>query len=86
MSTINHQRVFLARASGVIGRRLIPRLVEARYVVGGMTRSADKTGSPKFPRSPSHGLTARERPDNRDGDLRVPRARSCPSQPGVAAG
>ena len=28
---------------GVIGQRLIPRLVEAGYVVGGMTRSADKT-------------------------------------------
>src|SRR6478752_466356 len=36
-------RVFLAGASGVIGQRLIPRLVEAGYVVGGMTRSADKT-------------------------------------------
>jgi uncharacterized protein YbjT (DUF2867 family) len=42
MST-TQQRVFLAGASGVIGRRLIPRLVEAGYVVGGMTRSADKT-------------------------------------------
>ncbi|GAA3240469.1 SDR family oxidoreductase [Dactylosporangium siamense] len=36
-------RVFLAGASGVIGRRLIPRLVDAGYVVGGMTRSPDKT-------------------------------------------
>jgi uncharacterized protein YbjT (DUF2867 family) len=35
--------VFLARASGVIGQRLIPRLIAAGYVVGGMTRSADKT-------------------------------------------
>jgi NAD-dependent epimerase/dehydratase family protein len=37
------RRVFLAGASGVIGRRLIPRLVEAGHVVGGMTRSADKS-------------------------------------------
>jgi hypothetical protein len=35
-------RVFLAGASGVIGQRLIPRLVEAGHVVGGMTRSASK--------------------------------------------
>ncbi|MFF0369876.1 NAD-dependent epimerase/dehydratase family protein [Micromonospora sp. NPDC005087] len=36
-------RVFLAGASGVIGQRLIPRLVQAGHVVGGMTRSSDKT-------------------------------------------
>jgi uncharacterized protein YbjT (DUF2867 family) len=36
-------RVFLAGASGVIGQRLIPRLVEAGHVVGGMTPSAAKT-------------------------------------------
>ncbi|RKN22211.1 NAD-dependent epimerase/dehydratase family protein [Micromonospora musae] len=36
-------RIFLAGASGVIGRRLIPRLVQAGHVVGGMTRSSDKT-------------------------------------------
>ncbi|MEV6375240.1 SDR family oxidoreductase [Micromonospora musae] len=35
-------RIFLAGASGVIGRRLIPRLVQAGHVVGGMTRSSDK--------------------------------------------
>ena len=35
-------RVFLAGASGVIGQRLIPRLVQAGHVVGGMTRSAGK--------------------------------------------
>jgi nucleoside-diphosphate-sugar epimerase len=35
-------RVFLAGASGVIGRRLIPRLIRAGHVVGGMTRSASK--------------------------------------------
>lgn len=43
MSSTNNQRVFLAGASGVIGQRLIPRLIKAGYVVGGMTRSADKT-------------------------------------------
>ena len=37
------KRVFLAGASGVIGQRLIPRLVQAGYVVGGMTRSTSKT-------------------------------------------
>jgi uncharacterized protein YbjT (DUF2867 family) len=36
-------RVFLAGASGVIGRRLIPLLVQAGHVVGGMTRSSGKT-------------------------------------------
>jgi hypothetical protein len=36
-------RVFLAGASGVIGQRLIPLLVGAGHVVGGMTRSASKT-------------------------------------------
>lgn len=42
MSSTNNQRVFLAGASGQIGQRLIPRLIEAGYVVGGMTRSANK--------------------------------------------
>jgi nucleoside-diphosphate-sugar epimerase len=32
-------RVFLAGASGVIGKLLIPRLIQAGHVVGGMTRS-----------------------------------------------
>ena len=36
-------RIFLAGASGVIGQRLIPRLVEAGHVVGGLTRSSSKT-------------------------------------------
>ncbi|WP_405395281.1 NAD-dependent epimerase/dehydratase family protein [Microbispora hainanensis] len=36
-------RIFLAGASGVIGQRLIPRLVEEGHVVGGMTRSPGKT-------------------------------------------
>lgn len=36
-------RIFLAGASGVLGQRLIPPLVQAGHVVGGMTRSASKT-------------------------------------------
>jgi nucleoside-diphosphate-sugar epimerase len=36
-------RIFLAGASGVIGQRLIPRLVRAGHAVGGMTRSPGKT-------------------------------------------
>jgi hypothetical protein len=35
-------RVFLAGATGVIGTRLIPLLINAGHTVGGMTRSADK--------------------------------------------
>ena len=35
-------RVFLAGASGVIGQRLIPRLVRTGHVVESMTRSAGK--------------------------------------------
>jgi quercetin dioxygenase-like cupin family protein len=36
-------RIFLAGASGVIGQRLVPLLVQAGHVVGGMTRSPNKT-------------------------------------------
>jgi uncharacterized protein YbjT (DUF2867 family) len=35
-------RIFLAGASGVIGRRLIPLLVDAGHTVAGMTRSETK--------------------------------------------
>jgi uncharacterized protein YbjT (DUF2867 family) len=35
-------RIFLAGASGVIGRRLVPMLVEAGHEVAGTTRSAEK--------------------------------------------
>jgi nucleoside-diphosphate-sugar epimerase len=35
-------RVFVAGATGVIGVRLVPLLVEAGHVVAGMTRSAEK--------------------------------------------
>ena len=38
-------RIFLAGASGVIGQRLISRLVQAGHVVGGLTRSPSKTES-----------------------------------------
>ena len=37
-------RIFLAGASGVIGRRLVPLLVEAGHEVAGMTRSEERTG------------------------------------------
>jgi nucleoside-diphosphate-sugar epimerase len=36
-------KIFLAGASGVIGQRLSPRLVQQGHVVGAMTRSAGKT-------------------------------------------
>jgi hypothetical protein len=36
-------KIFVAGASGVIGQRLIPRLVQAGHLVGGMTRSSSKT-------------------------------------------
>lgn len=35
-------RVFLAGATGVIGRRLLPRLLEAGHEVTGLTRSAER--------------------------------------------
>lgn len=44
-STLEVMRIFLAGGSGVIGRRLIPLLVEAGHTVGAMTRSADKADS-----------------------------------------
>ena len=37
------RRIFLAGASGIIGQRLIPLLVRAGHVVGGITRSPSKT-------------------------------------------
>jgi nucleoside-diphosphate-sugar epimerase len=36
------KNVFLAGASGAIGRRLIPLLLDAGYIVHGLTRSAEK--------------------------------------------
>jgi uncharacterized protein YbjT (DUF2867 family) len=38
-------RIFVAGASGLIGVRLVPLLVEAGHEVAGMTRSPDKAGS-----------------------------------------
>jgi uncharacterized protein YbjT (DUF2867 family) len=38
-------RIFLAGASGVIGTRLIPLLVDAGHTVGGMTRTASKAAT-----------------------------------------
>lgn len=38
-----NKRIFLAGATGAIGRRLIPLLVEDGYHVTGMTRSEDRT-------------------------------------------
>lgn len=38
-------RIFLAGASGVIGVRLVPLLLEAGHVVAGMTRSPEKADS-----------------------------------------
>jgi uncharacterized protein YbjT (DUF2867 family) len=35
-------RIFVAGASGVIGQCLVPRLVQAGYVVGGLTRERSK--------------------------------------------
>lgn len=37
-------RIFVAGASGLIGVRLVPLLVEAGHEVAGMTRSQEKTG------------------------------------------
>jgi nucleoside-diphosphate-sugar epimerase len=36
------ERIFLAGATGVIGKRLIPLLVSAGHTVGAMTRTSDK--------------------------------------------
>ena len=36
--------IFLAGASGVIGQRLIPRLVQAGHVVGGLNSFAQQNG------------------------------------------
>jgi uncharacterized protein YbjT (DUF2867 family) len=37
-------RIFFAGASGVIGRHLLPLLIDAGHTVGAMTRSTDKAG------------------------------------------
>ncbi len=38
------RRIFFAGASGVLGRRLVPLLIDAGHTVGAMTRSAEKAG------------------------------------------
>jgi nucleoside-diphosphate-sugar epimerase len=38
------KRIFFAGASGAIGGRLVPLLVDAGHIVGAMTRSAEKAG------------------------------------------
>src|SRR5207249_1469119 len=41
-TSLREMRIFLAGATGVIGIRLLPLLVDAGHVVAGMTRSPDK--------------------------------------------
>jgi nucleoside-diphosphate-sugar epimerase len=41
-TAIPGRRIYLAGASGVIGSRLVPLLVDAGYTVGAMTRSSAK--------------------------------------------
>ena len=41
-TAIPGRRIYLAGASGVIGSRLVPLLVDAGYTVGAMTRSSEK--------------------------------------------
>jgi uncharacterized protein YbjT (DUF2867 family) len=40
-------RVFVAGATGVIGRALVPKLVEAGHELTGMTRSAERNAKAK---------------------------------------
>ena len=49
-------KIFVAGASGVLGQRLVPRLVQAGHVVGGMTRSPSKTDD--WPNSAPSRLSA----------------------------
>ena len=42
--TASGRRIFFAGASGAIGARLLPLLIEAGHTVGAMTRSAEKAG------------------------------------------
>jgi nucleoside-diphosphate-sugar epimerase len=42
MSSNERNRLFLAGATGVLGQRLIPQLIQAGYIVGGMTRSGSQ--------------------------------------------
>lgn len=40
----SRHRIYFAGASGVVGSRLVPMLVDAGHTVGAMTRSAEKAG------------------------------------------
>jgi hypothetical protein len=51
-------RIFLADASGVIGQRLIPRLVQAAHVVGGLTL-VQQNGVTQPPRCRTDSSTGR---------------------------
>ena len=42
--TTSRRRIYFAGASGAIGSRLVPLLVDAGHTVGAMTRSAEKAG------------------------------------------
>ena len=42
MTSTDRKRIFPAGATGVLGQRLVPRLVQAGHVVGGMTRTPGK--------------------------------------------
>lgn len=44
MTASRGKRVYVAGATGVIGSRLVPLLIDAGHTVGAMTRSADKAG------------------------------------------
>ena len=44
MTTTSRRRIFFAGASGAIGSRLVPLLVDAGHTVGAMTRSSEKAG------------------------------------------
>ena len=67
-------KIFLAGATGVIGRRLIPLLIQAGHFVSGTTRDADKVPALKrtgaqaivldaFNQRALHDAVARVKPD-----------------------
>src|SRR6185437_2203684 len=73
-------RVFVAGATGVIGRQLVPQLVDAGHAVVGSTRSGGKAGwladagaTPAAPSHPGLDRPARDRPGRRRDDDPVAR-------------
>jgi putative NAD(P)-binding protein len=44
-TSLREMRIFLAGATGVLGIRLLPLLIDAGHVVAGMTRSSDKVAA-----------------------------------------